>query len=116
MTPETVVTIDEYWLTFAISVLLPAVVALVTNRWASGTTKGLLLIALSIVNGWLTSLLATGGTFEIRAAVVGFFVSFVTAVASHYGLLNTNALGITGRDGMIQQRLPSGIGGGTPNR
>ena len=108
--PEHVVTIDEYWLTFLIAVVLPAVVALVTKRWASGTLKAVVLIVLSLVNGWLTSLQATGGTFEVKAAVVGFFVSFVTAVAAHYGLLNTNALALTGRDGAIARAVPGGIG------
>jgi hypothetical protein len=42
------------------------------------------------------------------------FLSFITAVAAHYGLLNTAALGVTGRDGAIQKALPGGLGGGNP--
>lgn len=105
-----IVTIDEYWLTFTIGTAIPIVVALVTSRLATGAVKAIALLFLSALNGWLTSLLATNGTFQLKAAVIGFFVSFVTAVASHYGLLNTNALGITGRDGVIQKNIQGGIG------
>jgi hypothetical protein len=104
------VTIDQYWLTFLIAVVLPAAVALVTSRLASGGVKAIVLIFLSALNGWLTSLMATDGTFELKAAVIGFFVSFITAVASHFGLLNSSVLGITGKDGIIQRNVPVGIG------
>jgi len=107
-------TIDDYWLTFLIATVLPAAVAVVTNRWASGTLKALVLILLSALNGWLTSLLSSGGRFELKAAAVGLFISFITAVTAHYGLTGTNALSITGRDGTIQKALPGGLGGGNP--
>lgn len=116
MLPETVVTIDEYWLTFLVSTVLPMVVAFVTNRWASSTLKAMVLIVLSVLTGWLTSLQATGGTFEVKAAVVGMFVSFITAVGMHFGLLQSRVLGLTGRDGAIAKTMPAGIGGGAPNR
>ena len=108
--PEVVVTIDEYWLTFAVSVGLPILVALVTKRLASGAVKSLVLLFLSVITGWLTSLYATGGTFELRAAVVGVAMSFITAVGAHFGLLGTNALNITGKNGAIQTHVPGGIG------
>lgn len=103
-----VVTIDEYWLTFLVSTILPMAVALVTQRLASGTVKSLTLVVLSLLTGWLTSLYATDGTFELKAAVVGFFVSFVTAVGSHFGLLAP--AGITGKNGAIAVSAPAGIG------
>lgn len=103
-----VVTIDEYWLTFAVSTALPIIVALVTNRLASGTVKSLTLLFLSVITGWATSLYATGGSFELKAAAVGVIVSFITAVGSHFGLLSPS--GVTGKNGGIATNLPEGLG------
>jgi hypothetical protein len=108
--PEVLVTIDEFWLAFLIGTILPAATAFVTNRFASGAVKSLTLLALSLITGGATSVAATGGTFELKAAVVGFFVTFVTGVATHYGLLKPN--GVTGSDGAIARAVPGGIGGG----
>ena len=104
----TVVTIDEYWLTFLVSTGLPILVSLVTQRLASGTVKSLVLVTLSLLTGWLTSLYATGGSFELKAAAVGFFVSFITAVGTHLGLLKPS--GVTGSNGAIAVAVPAGIG------
>jgi hypothetical protein len=104
------VTIDEYWLTFAVSVALPILVALVTKRLASGAVKSLVLLFLSVITGWLTSLYATDGAFELKAAAVGVAVSFITAVGAHFGLLGSNALNITGKNGAIQTAVPGGLG------
>lgn len=101
-------TLDEYWLTFLIATALPAVVALVTRRLASSSTKAIVLALLAAVTGWLTSLQATGGEFEVKAAVVSIIVTFVTAVASHYGLLKPT--GVTGSNGAVAKKVPGGIG------
>jgi hypothetical protein len=103
-----VVTIDEYWLTFLVSTALPMVVALITNRLASGTVKSLTLLLLAVITGWATSLYATGGVFELKAAAVGIVVSFITAVGSHFGLLAPS--GVTGKNGGIAVNLPEGLG------
>lgn len=108
--PEYVVTIDDYWLTFAVSVALPVLVALVTQRLASGAVKSLVLLFLSLVTGFATSLFATDGTFELKSAGVAFAVSFVTAVAAHFGLLGSNGLNLTGKNGAVATALPSGVG------
>ena len=110
---DSLVTIDEYWLTFAVSVLLPMIVAAVTRRFSAGAVKSLVLLLLAIVAGWLTSLQATGGEFELKAAVTAMFVSFITAVGFHYGLLKPT--GVTGDNGAIMQAAPGGIGAATPN-
>jgi len=105
---STLITIDDYWLTFLIATILPAITALVTKRFASSVYGAVILLALSVVTGWLTSLGATGGTFELKAAVVGMFVAFITAVASHFGLLKP--ANVTGSGGAIQEIVPGGIG------
>jgi hypothetical protein len=106
---ERVVTIDEYWLNLLISMILPIVVALVTKRFANGQVKAVVLLALSVITGWLTSLQATGGTFELKSAITSTVVSFVAAVAVHFGLLAP--AGVTGADGVIARSVPGGIGG-----
>lgn len=107
--PEYVVTIDEYWLTFLLSTVLPTLVAVVTAKVASSGVKALVLIVLNLITGTLTSLYATGGELELKAAVIGFFVSFVTAVSAHYGFLKP--AGVTGSEGAIQRSIPAGLGG-----
>lgn len=107
---QIVVTIDEYWLTFLVSVALPMVVAVVTKRLASGVVKSMVLLFLTVLTGWLTSLYATGGVFELKAAGVGVAVSFITAVGAHFGLLGPNGLNITGKNGAIQTTIRGGIG------
>lgn len=102
------VTIDEFWLTFLVATVLPALTALITKRFAPGSTKALVLTALSVIAGWLTSLQATGGDFDLKAAVVAVVTTFVTAVATHYGLLQP--LAVTGSSGAIQRSVPGGIG------
>jgi 20S proteasome alpha/beta subunit len=101
-------TIDDYWLSFIIAVVLPAVVALVTKRFSTGLVKSVTLLLLSAIGGALTSIQATGGTFEWRAAATGFAVTFITSVCVHFGLLKPS--GITGDDGKIAQKVPAGIG------
>jgi hypothetical protein len=107
---ERVVTIDEYWLNLLISTALPIVVAIVTKRFANSQVKAVVLIALSVITGWLTSLQATGGSFELKSAITSTIVSFVTAVAVHFGLLAP--AGVTGRDGVISRAIPGGVGSG----
>lgn len=102
-------TIDEFWLTFLVATVLPALVALVSSRVASSSVKGVLLALLSAVAGWLTSLQLTGGAFEVEAALSSVFVTFITAVSVHYGLLKP--AGVTGSSGAIQRAVPGGVGG-----
>jgi hypothetical protein len=112
ITNERIVTIDEYWLNLVISTFLPIVVALVTKRFASGNTKAVTLLLLAAVTGTLTSVQAAGGTFEIESAITGTVVSFVTAVAMHFGLLGP--ANITGARGTIAASVPGGIGSAQP--
>lgn len=104
-----IVTIDEMWLTFVVSVLLPMVTALITKRWAHNYIAPIILLLLSVVSGWLTSLYATNGTFDLKTAGISVFMSFVTAVGFHFGLLKP--VGITGTDGAILKAIPGGIDG-----
>lgn len=103
------VTIDDYWLTALISVFLPMIVALITRQVASGTVKSLILLFLSAVTGTVTSWQATGGTFDLKDAVIATIMSFIVAVGMHFGLLAPT--GVTGSEGAIQRKTASfGIG------
>lgn len=105
---QTSVTLDDYWLTFLVSVALPMLTAVIRRRYSASWIASLVLLLLAMISGWLTSLYATGGTFELRAAAVSVAVSFITAVGVHYGLLKPT--GITGNDGVISRALPAGVG------
>lgn len=98
----TEVTIDPYYLSLLVAVVLPALVALVTKRFASGAVKSLVLLFLTIVLGFVTELQNNGGgPFDLEIAIRNTVVAFVIAVAVHYGLLQP--LQITGKDGAIQK-------------
>lgn len=97
-------TIDQYYLTILISVVLPMITALVTKQFASGNVKSIVLLALAAINGTLTSIAANGGTFVVKDAVIGTVLSFVIAVGTHYGLLKEN--NITGSDGALAKVIP----------
>jgi hypothetical protein len=103
-------TIDQYWLTLLLSLVLPMLVALVTKQVASPKLKSVLLLALSAITGTLTSIAAAGGEFEWKAAVIGTVLSFIVAVGTHFGFLKP--VGITGSEGLIQTAVPGGLGKG----
>lgn len=99
-------------LNVGINVLLPLLVALVTNQLASSGLKATLLLFLSAVSGFLVSWLdaVNGGVpFDWSQAVLTVLSGFIVAVASHFGLLSP--LNITGSNGLIQAAVPQGVGG-----
>lgn len=102
------ITFDTYWLTVVVAVVLPAVVALVTKRVASGTVKALTLSFLSLVAATLTQILNSGGSFDWQLTLRDFVVTFVIAVCVHFGLLKP--MSITGSEGRIQAKFTGGIG------
>jgi uncharacterized membrane protein YhaH (DUF805 family) len=96
-----------------VAFILPAIVALVTKRWADSGLKGLVLLALAALQGFFSELLdalITALPFEFKQIVWNTIVTFVVAVASHYGLLKP--LHITGTNGAIATRTAEiGVGG-----
>jgi hypothetical protein len=110
-TPHILVTISDLWLTFIIGTVLPAVVALVTKRFADGTVKAGVLVLLSVLFGTLVQIQASGGTFDLVETLVAVFMTFVTAAASHFALLKP--VGVTGSEGAIARSVPGGLGSDT---
>lgn len=103
------VTIDDYWLTLLLSVILPIVVGFITKQTASGTVKSLTLLFLAAVTGTVTSIQQQGGTFDWKHALLNTIVAFVIAVGMHYGLLKPTH--VTGTEGFVQIKTSSfGIG------
>lgn len=102
------VIVDQYWLTLIVGVVLPAIVALVTKRLASGGVKAITLLFLSVLAGWLTQVIQDDGHFELKATIANILLSFGTAVVAHYGLLQP--IKVTGKQGAIQSAVPGGIG------
>lgn len=99
------------WLTFAVSVVLPALVALVTKQAAHPGLKAFVLLLLSAVTGFVYSWIEAAQNalpFSLNAAAVAFVMSFGTAVLAHFGLLKNMQL--TGSQGAIQTKVPGGLG------
>lgn len=94
-----------------VGLVLPVIVDLVTKRLASGAVKSSVLLGLSLITGVLTAFLQSLNAaipFDWAAAGYGAAVTFVFGVVSFFGL--TSSLGISGKNGAIQQALPGGVG------
>ena len=103
------ITIDDFWLTFLVATILPAIVAFVTKRFAASQWGAVVLLFLSVISGWLTSLYAVPDhSFDPKTAAIAIVTTFVTAVATHFGLLKP--VKITGSEGVIQKAIPAGVG------
>jgi hypothetical protein len=106
--PGGVVTVPDLWLTFLVASVLPILVGILKARFANSRVGALLLLFLSVISGWLTSLSATGGSFEPKTAAVSILMTFVTATGMHYGFLKP--AGVTGDNGIVEKVVPKGIG------
>lgn len=100
------------WLAVAVNVVLPILVALVTARVAGGTVKALLLLVLASLSALLTTVLdltIAGEPVNLSQLVFDALVAFAIAVAAHFGLWKP--VNITGSTGVIQLKVPAGVGG-----
>jgi hypothetical protein len=87
-----------YWLGLLISVVLPALVGLVTTRVTHAGTKAVLLLALSTGNGFLVELANPVDGWDAGTAAVLTLVSFATGVLSHFGLWKPTGLAVRVQD------------------
>lgn len=104
-------------LTLLVSVVLPALVALVTKRMASSGVKAVVLALLAALVGFLSELLhamVTALSFDVGTVLLTWLTSFIVAVAAHYGLLKPT--GLTGSQGAIARAVPGGIGEDDPGK
>lgn len=82
------VTYQPNWLGLLMSVVLPILVGLVTKTVTSASTKAVLLMFLSALNGILTeyiNVLANGNGYDWSTALYTWGGSFAIAVAVHFG-------------------------------
>jgi hypothetical protein len=73
----------------AVGIVLPILVAVVTNRVASGAVKAVVLLVLAAISSFLSEWLValnTAATFDLAQAAYGVLMTFVVAVATHFGL------------------------------
>lgn len=76
-------------LTLLVNVILPLLVALVTQKLTKSKYQAVLLALLASVTGFVSELIAAashGTQFDIWTALFAAITGFVTAVAAHYGL------------------------------
>lgn len=74
-----------YWLSLVTSVILPVLVGLVTTKVASPGAKGVLLLALSALNGFVLEISDHPSGFNLGSAAILTIVSFGTSVLAHFG-------------------------------
>jgi hypothetical protein len=98
-------------LTLVVGSVLPALTALVTNRFASSTVKTLVLAVLSVVTAAAEQAVANGGDIDVAAFATTALVQFILAVAVHHQV--TKPVGLTGGDGAIARAIPGGLGAPT---
>ncbi|MFJ7586945.1 hypothetical protein ACIQZO_06035 [Streptomyces sp. NPDC097617] len=84
-----------YWYGLLISFVLPVLVGLVTTRVTHAATKAVVLLALAATESFIVELAASGPGWDARSALVLTVVSFVMAVAAHFGLWKPT--GVAGR-------------------
>lgn len=75
-----------YWYGLLITFFLPVLVGLVTTRVTHAGAKAVVLLALSAVESFIVELAAPGPGWNAGDALVLTVVSFVMAVAVHFGL------------------------------
>jgi hypothetical protein len=100
------------WLNIVMALILPMLVALVTNNMASSSVKAITLALLAAISGLVVELINAGGVldgFDWDTAGSNMLWTFLLAVGLHFGLLKP--VGITGRDGAIGSSVPAGVGG-----
>lgn len=93
-----------------VGTVLPVVVAVVTARVSHPGVKAVTLLALAAVSSFLSEWLVainTAAVFDFSQAGLGVLVTFVAAVAAHFGWWKPIA--VTGSAGTVQSALPKGI-------
>ncbi len=102
------VVVDTYWVNLALGVALPMIVALVTNRLATGQVKTIVLLVLTVVGTVLQTVIANDGRFVVKEMLLYFVITLATAITSHFGILQP--LRVTGKAGTLQMLVPGGVG------
>lgn len=100
--------LQGYWLQFLIGTGLPILVAFITKQAASSRFKAIILAALAAISSTATVIASATGAIDWKVVLSSFAITFITAVAAHYGFFKPT--GVTGTDGMVANAVPNGIG------
>lgn len=92
-----------------VTLVLPVLVGLVTTRVTSAGAKAVLLLLLTAANGFLVELGAAGPGYNVANGVFYAAVSFVTAVAVHFGFLKPTGISGKAQDMLRTARAPQGV-------
>lgn len=84
-----------------ITLVLPILVGLVTTRVTSAGVKAVLLLLLTAANGFLVELGNAGPGYNVANGVFYAAVSFVTAVAVHFGFLKPTGISGKAQDTLV---------------
>lgn len=98
-------------LSLVVGTIFPMVVAAVTKQNAHPAVKAISLLALNAVYGLLAGWVSADhahAAFDLKAAAMTAAITFGMSVIHHFGWLK--AFSITGSGGVIQVRLPGGLG------
>lgn len=104
---DTTLTIDALVVTMLVGTILPILVGLVTKSTASSGLKGVALLFLSAVQGFVVNqTVADGSAVFTTEGVLLALLGFVAAVASYFGVLKP-----TGAAPAVQEKTSNfGIG------
>lgn len=88
-------------LTFAVAILLPVLVGLVTTRVTSPGVKAVLLavaaLITSVITAWISAI-QSGQPFDLWGALLTFGGVFIVAVASHFGFWKPTGVATKAQD------------------
>lgn len=90
-----------------VTLVLPVLVGLVTTRVTSAGVKAVLLLLLTAANGFLVELGSAGPGYNVANGVFYAAVSFVTAVAVHFGFLKPTGIASKAQDSLITASGPA---------
>jgi heme/copper-type cytochrome/quinol oxidase subunit 4 len=91
-----------YWLTLVVTLVLPILVGLVTKVSTNSSIKAVLLLALSAATVIISNLLAVDGVTDVGPMVTATIVTFVIAVATHFGLWKPTEVTATVQNSLVK--------------
>jgi hypothetical protein len=98
------VNLDQaYWLGLLVSVALPVFVGLVTTRVTNAGVKAVLLLALSVLNGFVVEYAGPHDAgYSVGTAAILALVSFATGVLTHFGFWRPVGVSSKAQDSFIK--------------
>lgn len=87
---------DPQLISFAVGILLPLLVGLVTTRVTGPGRKAILLAALAALSGFLSELLSD--TFSLRTALLTWIGTFLIAVGTYFGFWKPTGVSAKAQD------------------